>query len=59
MDLWKDLECRIRDRGVRVDERLALLVVLRAGQGLAARRHELRQAVERAARRLLDEAAGT
>lgn len=30
MDIWADLERRIRERGVRVDERLALLALLRA-----------------------------
>ena len=57
MDLWKDLERRIRDRGVRVPERLELLRVLRAGEGLASRRQALRQAVDEAARRILDEAS--
>ena len=58
MDLWEDLEQRVRERGVRVDERLALLQMLRAGEDLAPRREALRRAVREAARRLLDEAAG-
>lgn len=57
MDLWEDLERRIRDRGVRVSERLEILSVLRAGEGLASRREALRRAVDEAARRLLDEAS--
>ena len=59
MDLWEDLERRIRSRGVRVDERLALLRALQAGEDLAARREALRRAVTEAAERLLAEAAGT
>ena len=59
MDLWEDLEQRIRERGVRVDERLALLRTLQAGEDLAARREALRRAVGAAADRLLAEAAGT
>jgi len=59
MELWEDLERRIRDRGVRVDERLALLRVLQADGDLTAHREALRQAVAEAARRLLAEAAGT
>ena len=60
MDLWVDLERRIRQRNVRVDERLALLALLRDGEegALAARRSELMRAVDQAARRLLDEAGG-
>ena len=58
MDLWNDLEQRIRDRGVRVDERLALLHALRAGEDLGPRREGLHRAVRDAARRLLEEAAG-
>jgi hypothetical protein len=59
MDLWEDLEQRIRERGVRVDERLALLGTLQAGEDLASRREALRRAVRAAADRLLAEAAGT
>lgn len=59
MDLWEDLERRIRERGVRVDERLELLRVLRAGDALDTRRGDLRRAVEQAAKRLLEEAAGS
>ena len=58
MDLWNDLEQRVRERGVRVDERLEVLRMLRAGEDLASRREALRRAVREAARRLLDEAAG-
>ncbi len=59
MDLWEDLERRIREQGVRVDERLELLRVLRAGDALDTRRGDLRRAVEQAAKRLLEEAAGS
>lgn len=59
MDLWEDLERRIRERGVRVDERLELLRVLRAGDALDTQRGDLRRAVEQAAKRLLEEAAGS
>jgi len=58
MDLWEDLACRIRARGVRVDERLELLRILRTGEDLAARREGLRRAVEEAKARLLREAGG-
>jgi len=60
MELWEDLERRIRERGVRVDERLALLELLRRGaaNALDERRARLQQDVDRAARRLLEEAAG-
>lgn len=58
MDLWEDLERRIRERGVRVDERLELLRALRAGEDLTARRESLRRAVEEAKGRLLREAGG-
>jgi len=46
---WDEMERRIRARGVRVDERLALLALLRKpepGVRLAAETSRLRQAVE-------------
>jgi hypothetical protein len=51
MDLWADLERRIRERAVRVEERLALVARLRAADAearLLARRAELVAKVERA-----------
>lgn len=50
-----DLERRVRERGVRVEERLALLRVLAAADAeaqLAARREELLQNVRRASDKL-------
>ena len=35
MDLWTELERRIRNRGFRVEERLALLAKLRDGESPA------------------------
>jgi len=57
MDLWEDLERRIRERGVRIDERLALLALLRSGEedALTARRSVLLDATRKAARRVRDE----
>lgn len=55
MESLQDLERRIRDRGVRVEERLALLRLLAqpdAEKQLAARREELLAAVKRAADKL-------
>lgn len=55
MDSLEDLERRIRERGVRVEERLALLGVLAAADAeaqLAARREALLQAVLRASEKL-------
>jgi hypothetical protein len=46
---WDEIERRIRARGVRVEERLALLALLRdprASERLEGRREALRKAVE-------------
>lgn len=55
MDIWADVERRIRERGVRVEERLALLALLREpdaterleaqGAALLARVHAARDAL--------------
>lgn len=51
MTCLEDLERRIRERGVRVEERLALLRILASGDGekkLAARQQELLDSVRKA-----------
>ncbi len=61
MEYVEDLEQRIRERGVRVEERLELLRLLIAGpeglQALEDRRRDLAEAVQSAAQRLRDEAS--
>ena len=55
MNSLEDLEKRVRERGVRVEERLAWLRVLAANDAeaqLAARREELLATVRRAADKL-------
>jgi hypothetical protein len=56
VDLAEDLEARVRERGVRVEERLALLRALLAetsgAAGLTGRREALLEAVRAAARRV-------
>jgi hypothetical protein len=51
--LWEEIERRVRERGVRVPERLALLAHLRGGddgaERLARRREEGLEALRRAA----------
>ena len=59
MDLWSVLEQRIIEHGVRVDERLNLLVQLKAdhetgGTSVAERRELLSQKVDDAAVHLKD-----
>lgn len=53
MNAWDELERRVRERGVRVERRLALIALLRddhgASERLAARRRLLLAAVEKAA----------
>ena len=57
MNAWDELERRVRERGVRVEQRLALIALLRddhpaearTSERLAARRHALLSAVTRAA----------
>jgi hypothetical protein len=60
MDLWSVLEERIKQHGVRVDERLQLLAQLRSdhetGEGsVVTRKEELVRNVEAAAERLKGE----
>jgi hypothetical protein len=60
MDLWSVLEERIKQHGVRVDERLQLLAQLRSdhetgASSVAARKEELVRNVEAAAERLKGE----
>lgn len=59
MALWDDLEAKVRAQGVRVDERLRLLAVLRdAGAGEDAVSREgtvLLQAIKDAANRVKDD----
>jgi hypothetical protein len=56
VDLREDLEARIRERGVRVEERLALLRALVSEQNgaadIARRREALLEAVRAATRRV-------
>lgn len=53
MNAWDELERRVRARGVRVEQRLALIALLRdearTSERLAARREALLSAVTRAA----------
>ena len=58
MDLWTELERRIRDRGFRVEERLALLARLREGGSPAEEGEAILERVRRAAEALRREAAG-
>ena len=58
MNCLEDLERRIRERGVRVEERLALLRILAAGDGdkqIAARQQELLDRVRKMAAALKQE----
>lgn len=52
MNAWDELERRVRERGVRVEQRLALIALLRdearTSEQLAARRQALVAAVARA-----------
>lgn len=52
MNAWDELERRVRERGVRVEQRLALIALLRdevrTSEGLATRRQALLSAVTRA-----------
>jgi hypothetical protein len=61
MDYVQDLERRIRERGVRVEERLELLRLLAAGseglETLVARRRRLAEAVRAAGEALREEAS--
>lgn len=59
MDIWADVERRIRERGVRVEERLALLSRLRepdAAEQLEARGDALLQQVKVTLKHLRTEA---
>lgn len=61
MDLFEELEAEVRDNGVRVEERLALLQELRDDAGFARLRDRLEAGEERleaAARALRREARG-
>jgi len=53
MNAWDELERRVRERGVRVEQRLALIALLRdearTSEALAARRQALLAAVTRTA----------
>jgi hypothetical protein len=53
MNAWDELERRVRERGVRVEQRLALVALLRdegrTAERLAARRQALLAAVAKAA----------
>ena len=59
MALWDDLEAKVRAQGVRVDERLCLLAVLREAEpGEDAISHEgtaLKQAIKDAVIRVKDD----
>lgn len=55
MSFWEALEQRVRERGVRVEERLALIDHLRRADGeasLAQERQRLLRGVDEAARRV-------
>lgn len=59
MDLWADVERRIRERGVRVEARLALVALLRAENAqekVEARRSDLLTRFDRARETLRREA---
>jgi hypothetical protein len=62
VDIWEDLERRVRERGIRVEERLGILRLLREGERgqdtIGRERERLLAAVAAAGRRLLDEAIG-
>jgi len=59
MALWDDLEARVREQGVRVDERLRLLTMLRdaeTGEDAVGRENvALLQAIQDAANRVKSE----
>lgn len=61
MDLFEELEAAVRDAGVRVEERLALLEELRDAEGFVRLRQRLdagEERLETAARALRREARG-
>lgn len=56
MDAYQDLEERVKARGVRVDERLAILEKLRqfdGGEQLAETVDQFERSIEEAARKVL------
>lgn len=59
MSAWDDLEQRIRDRGVRVEERIELLRLLRSNsaeeRAVTERRAELLEEIRRAAGKVREE----
>lgn len=58
MTIFEELESKIRLRGVRVQERLALLAILKTGDGsaqLSQRVQESQAAIEEAARSVRQE----